>query len=156
MTELALQKHEQVILRFLPGNHDPEAAQWIAIALSLFFEKNPRVTVDGDPSDFWFHRHGKVMLAANHGHKMKPEELPGVMASYRPDDWGKTKYRYGFSGHVHHIRAGEKHGAKWETFRTVSARDAYAHQHGYLSGRELVSITYHAERGERMRQTVSV
>jgi hypothetical protein len=156
MIEMALQKHERVWVRCLPGNHDPTVSQMITVALDLFFENNPRVTVDDDPSDFFFLRHGQVMIAANHGHRVKPPDMPGVMASYRPKDWGATKWRYCYCGHLHHAANGEKHGATWEIFRTLAARDAYAHSHGYSSGRTLVGITHDSERGEVMRQTVSV
>ena len=130
----------------------------ITIALELFFAGNPRVKIDSDPSEFFWHRHGKVLIGANHGHKVKPEEMPGVMASYRSEDWGKTKFRYCYGGHIHHRSkgGGEKHGAIWETFQTIAGKDAYAHSHGYSSGRSLVSITHHDERGEVMRQTVSI
>lgn len=154
--ELAAQKHEKVIYRGLPGNHDPEAQQWLSIALSIFFENNPRIVIDDDPSDFWFFKHGEVMLAANHGHKCKPVELPGIMASRRPEMWGSTKWRHAFSGHVHHERSGEKHGARWETLRTMTPLDAYGHQHGFGAGRELTSITYSATRGPHMRQFMPV
>ena len=156
LIHMALEKHDHVIYRGLPGNHDPEVAQLISIAMALLFENNPRVTVDDDPSDFWFYEHGVVMLCANHGHRTKPEKLPGVMASYQPAMWGRTKIKHSFSGHVHHVKAGEDMGASWETLRTIAPRDAYAHQHGYAAGRELLAITYHRERGLRARQVVQV
>ena len=158
MIEKALEKHDEVIVEYLPGNHDPNVSHVITIALELFFAGNPRVKIDSDPSEFFWHRHGKVLIGANHGHKVKPEEMPGVMASYRSEDWGKTKFRYCYGGHIHHRSkgGGEKHGAIWETFQTIAGKDAYAHSHGYSSGRSLVSITHHDERGEVMRQTVSI
>ncbi len=53
----------------------------LSIALALFFENNPRVTVDDEPSDFWFYQHDSVMLAGNHGHKTKPTMLPARNAN---------------------------------------------------------------------------
>ena len=156
MIEMALERHEHVIYRGLPGNHDPEVAQMLSIALELFFENNPRVRVDADPSDFWFYEHGTVMLCGNHGHRTKPDQLPGVMASYRPEMWGRTKVRQAFSGHIHPPTSGEANGARWETLRTLSPRDAYSHQHGYSAGRELLAVTYHKERGLRSRQVVEI
>ena len=158
MIELALQKHEIVIYRGLPGNHDPEAQQWLTIAMSLFFDGNPRVIVDDDPGDFWFYQHGAVMLAGNHGHKMKPDLLPGIMASYQPRMWGNTRHRFAFSGHIHHERSGTDRagGARWETLRTIAPPDAFAHSHGFRDRRELTSITYSAERGQRLRQFMPV
>ena len=128
----------------------------LSLAFAMFYEGNSRVVVDDDPSEFWFYEHGVVMLAANHGHRVKPEQMPGVMAAYQPAMWGRTKCRQAFSGHIHHTRAGEENGARWETFRTIAARDAYSHQHGYSAGRELVALTYHNERGLRSRQVVEI
>ena len=67
LIEMALQKHDKVIYRGLPGNHDPEAQQSLSIALEMFFENNHRVVVDADPSDFWFYQHGLVMLVQGGG-----------------------------------------------------------------------------------------
>jgi len=153
MIEMALQKHKRVIYRGLPGNHDPEAAQWISLSMALFFERNPRVVIDTAPADFWFYRHGVCMLAANHGHKTRAKLLPAIMAAYEPAMWGATEFRYGFSGHIHHETSGEDGGAIWETLRTPAPRDAFAHQHGYAAGRGLVAITYHSSLGERVRHT---
>jgi hypothetical protein len=87
---------------------------------------------------------------------MKPDGLPGVMASQR-EMWGRTRVRQAWSGHIHQTKEGEGiDGARWATLRTLAAKDAYAHQHGYRSGRELTAWTYHRERGLRHRQVVEV
>ncbi len=70
--------------------------------------------------------------------------------------WGRTKVRQAFSGHIHHTKAGEDMGARWETLRTAAAADSYTHQHGYTAGRELIALTYHNTRGLRARQTVEI
>jgi hypothetical protein len=156
MIELALQRHEKVIYRGLRGNHDPEAQMWLSIALSEFFENNPRVDIDIDPGDFWHYEFGKVFLFANHGHKVKPDSLPGLMAADHRDVWGRTEHRYAFSGHIHKERSGEALRCRWETLRTPTPGDNYAHTGGWRSGHELTSITYSAETGQRHRQYVPV
>lgn len=52
--QLCLQKHENVLVRVLRGNHDDRGALILAIALSEAFANNPRVTVDVDPSLMFF------------------------------------------------------------------------------------------------------
>jgi hypothetical protein len=153
--ELALRKHSRVIVRNLPGNHDPHSALALSIALSCFFDGNPRVTVDLDPSKFFFHQFGKVMIAATHGDTVKLAKFPGVMAAYQPVMWGQTTYRYGYTGHIHHQRSVEENGATCEAFRTLAGKDAYHHAGGYSSGRGMVAITHHKERGEFIRHTVT-
>ena len=44
----------------------------------------------------------------------------------------------------------------FEPAYAVYARDAYAHQHGYCAGLELIALTYHRERGLRSRQVVEI
>lgn len=156
MIEMALQNHERVIYRGVPGNHDPEAQMWLSIALGCFFENNPRVIIDDDPSDFWFYEFGKTFLAANHGHKLKPDALPGIMAADKPEIWGRTQHKYCFSGHIHKERSGEALGVAWETLRTINPGDNYSHTGGWRSGHELTSITFSAETGRGPRQYVPV
>jgi hypothetical protein len=156
MIEMALQHHEYVIYRGVPGNHDPEAQNWLSIALSCFFDNHPRVTIDDDPSEFWAHEFGKTFLYANHGHRVKPDELPGLMAADHPEAWGRTRFKYAFSGHIHRERSGEKLGVVWETLRTINPGDNYSHTGGWRSGHELTSITFSAETGRGPRQYVPV
>ena len=50
----------------------------------------------------------------------------------------------------------EFNGMKVESFRTLSARDAYAASHGYRSGRDMKCLVFHKDFGEVERHTVSV
>ena len=156
MIEMALQHHERVMYAAVGGNHDPEAQTWLSYALALLFENHPRVEIDTSPSEFWKYEFGKVFLFANHGHKTKPDKLPELMASDYPEIWGRTAYRYAFSGHIHQQKSGEKMNATWETLRTITPGDNYAYTGGWRSGHELTSITYSAETGQKHRQYVPV
>src|SRR5271163_1990227 len=154
-TQLALQKHKRVILRCLPGNHDPYASLALATALACFFSSNTRVFVDADPSAFWHFQFGRVLLTAMHGDTVKHTDAPGLVASSWPELWGATSFRYCYIGHVHHrsIGGGERAGLIWETFQTLSPRDVWHYNQGYRSGRSMVSITHHTDHGEVSRNT---
>lgn len=156
--ELALRKHRKVKVRCLPGNHDPHTALTLSVALSSFFESEPRVDVDCDPSKFFWWRFGKVFIGATHGDEVKPDAMPGVMASTRAKEWGETEFRYAYFGHVHHKSrgGGEAHGVIWETFQSLAAKDAWHAGRGYSSGRSMTAITHHKDKGEVFRHTVSV
>ena len=155
--ELALQKHAQVVYRALPGNHDPYASIALSIAVSKFFEREPRVEVDLDPSYFFMFKFGSVMIAATHGDKVKPEKFVGFMAAKWPKIWGATTYRYAYFGHVHHkSRGGEDGGVLWETFQTLAPKDSWHAQMGFLSHRSMTAITHHRLSGERFRTTRSM
>jgi hypothetical protein len=152
----ALEKHKKVIFRAEPGNHDPQVKWAITLALAAHFENNPRVEIDLSPSKFWFYRFGQVLIGTTHGDTVKHQSLGQLMAADRPEDWGATKYRYWYTGHVHHKSVLESPGVICEAFRTLAASDAHAHSHGYRSGRDLCCIVHHREYGEIERHRCDV
>ena len=148
MVEMLLAHHERVEIRLLPGNHDEHSTIALRIGLAAFFDGHARVTVDNDPSDYWFARFGVNLLGAHHGHKSKPAQWPGIMASHCAGDWGSTIWRHFFGGHLHHKqRGGEEHGMTWEIMQTPAPRDAWGAGNGYWAGRSMCSRVYHAEDG---------
>lgn len=150
-----LEKHERVIVWFMPGNHDPDASFAIALALSMFFHNEPRVEVDLSRNAYRYLRFGKVLIGSNHGHGAKPADLPLLMAVDRPQDWGATEYRYVFIGHIHHDTVKEIQGVRVESLRTLAAKDAWHAAQGYRSLRDTRSIIYAADYGEVERHTCS-
>lgn len=156
--ELALQKHDFVEYRKLPGNHDDESSRMLAIAVAAHFRNNDRVTVDTSPSRFYMRRHGATMIAATHGDMLKMGDMAGFVAANWPEEWGKTKFRYGYTGHIHNEKAlavNTLRGLRAESFNTLAAKDAWHAGEGYQSPRSMVSITLHKDRGEVDRFTVA-
>jgi hypothetical protein len=152
----ALQKYPQVIFKAIPGNHDPQAVWALAMTISAYFSNEPRVMVDLNPSKFWFYRFGKVLIGSTHGDTVKHESLPGIMACDRPEDWGATRHRHWYTGHVHSQHVREFPGVVCESFRTLAAKDSYAAGHGYRAGRDMVCIVHHREHGEVERHRCDV
>lgn len=152
----ALQKHNRVVVVNLPGNHDPHASIALTVALSAFYSKEPRVTISEDPSEFFYHKFGNVLIGANHGHRVKPVDLAQHMAATRAAEWGATKYRHYLTGHLHHVVAKEVMGVVVETFQTLAAKDAYHASHGYLAGQSITSITFHHQEGEIGRHRINI
>ncbi len=152
----ALEKHQSVVVRFVAGNHDPHSVWSLAFTIAAYFASEPRVQVDLDPAAHWFYRFGSVLIGATHGDKSKHSQLLGVMAADRPRDWGETKHRFFYTGHVHHSTVTELPGLVCEAFRTLAARDAYAAGHGYRAGRDMVCIVHHRDHGEIERHRVDI
>lgn len=153
--ESALHKHKTVRVVNVRGNHDETGALWMARLLATTYEREPRVVIDISPSVFNYHRFGKVLLGMHHGHSCKPEKLPGVMAADRAKDWGDAIHRYWWQGHIHHESKKEYPGCSVESFNTLAAKDAYANDGGWRSGRTMQSIVYHREHGEVARSRVN-
>jgi hypothetical protein len=156
LIDLALQKHARVIVRNLPGNHDPHVAIALTIALKMFYARDKRVTIDDDPSEFFFYRFGATLIGAHHGHRAKFPDLAMAMAAMRAKEWGATVYRQFFSGHIHHERAREIGAVRVESFQTVAAKDAHAVNSAYVSGQSLVAVTLHKRAGEIGRHRINI
>lgn len=160
VVDMALQRHDHVTVKILPGNHDPRAQDALTIAVWFRYLGNPRVTVDRKPGTHWFLKWGRTMIAAHHGHETKPEAMPAVMAAFEPEMWGSTDFRYAYLGHFHKEVAGrtkdERNGAIWEVFQAITAKDAWNRTMGHASGRSISAIVLDKENGEigRIKQPI--
>jgi hypothetical protein len=152
----ALQKYNRVVMKLIPGNHDPQAIWALAFTLAAYFHNEPRIEVDLGPSKFWYYRFGKVLLGSTHGDTVKHEQLGAIMACDRAEDWGQTKHRYWLTGHVHSKNVKEFPGVICESFRTLAAADSYAAGHGYRAGRDMTCIVYHKTDGEIERHRCDI
>lgn len=146
-----LEKHETVHVWNMRGNHDPDAAQALSVAMAFYFHAEPRVIVDRGTALFKFMRFGSNLIASHHGHGTKPEQLPLLMAVDRKEDWAATDYRVWHVGHFHHRSIKEHPGCDIEIHRTLAGTDGWHHGKGYRSRREMQMIVYHEKTGEAWR-----
>jgi hypothetical protein len=114
------------------------------------------VTIDVDPSEFYFHRFGATLIGAHHGHKARADKLAIAMMTLRKRDFGETDFHYFYTGHIHHESAKEIGDVRVESFQTIAAKDAHAAGMGYVSGQSLTAITLHKSRGEIGRHRVNL
>lgn len=158
--DMALAKHHNVVVKVMRGNHDPYASKALTMTLWFRYQNNPRVTIDRSPVDLWSYEYGKNMLSYTHGDNVRAEDMPGVMAAYEPEMWGRTAFRYGFSGHYHKVKKGplsdEKHGAIWEILPAFTAKDAWNKSMGHSSHRGLQAITFHKDEGRKFTNYVTI
>jgi DNA repair exonuclease SbcCD nuclease subunit len=152
----ALDHHEKVTVINAIGNHDDHTSLFLTIALKQIYENADRVTIIDNPTLLHFYRFGDCMFAIHHGHTIKMDRLPLVVASEQPKMWGETLFRYGHTGHIHHDSKKEFNGMVIESHRTLAARDAWAASMGYRAGRDMKAIIYHRNFGEVARYIVSV
>jgi len=153
--ELALAKHQRVIVRILPGNHNVNSYMAVMFALAERFRDNSRVSVQKVPGEFFVHEFGKVLLAAHHGDKAKADRLVHFLADQFAEMWGRTKHRFLFTGHLHHHKAQDIGGVQWEQLRAVTPRDAFAFSNAYTARAQLQAITFDRNRGEVSRVKVN-
>jgi hypothetical protein len=152
----ALEKHRIVHVINEIGNHDDHSSMFLSVFLEGYYRNNPRVQINTSPSTFHWLRHGKCFIGVTHGHNTKPQQLGQIMATDRPKDWGETRHRYWYTGHVHHDSLKEYHGCTVETFRTLAAKDAWHSAKGYRSLRDMKCDVLHKEHGKQVRFTVTI
>jgi DNA-binding transcriptional regulator YdaS (Cro superfamily) len=154
--EMAAVKHNSVIVSVIQGNHDRDAFLAIMYALRERYRDNPRIEVQRKGGEFFVMEWGKVMIASHHGDKAKAEKLVMHMADEWSEMWGRTRYRFYFTGHMHHTKMQDIGGVQVEQLRAVAPRDAYAASHSYSSRSEMQAITYHKDSGEVSRVKVAL
>ena len=150
------EKHEIVELINAPGNHDESFAYFLNVLFRNLYANEHRIIIHDKPTTRHYLQHGKCLIGVVHGHQTKDRELPGIMATEKPEEWGATKHRVFFRGHHHHDSRVEYNGCTVEMMRTLSPKDSWAAGGGYLSGRDMKCLVMHQEFGEQMRLTCGI
>jgi hypothetical protein len=153
--EMALAKHDKVHVIIEIGNHDLFSMAWMMESMAAIYEDNPRLTVDTNPSWFHYYLFGKCLFGVHHGHGVKMEDLPILMAQDRSEDWGQTRHRFWLTGHIHRRVALDHGGCSIESYRILPPPDAWAFNKGYRPKRDMHAVVYHREFGEQGRNIVS-
>lgn len=152
---LALEKHDKVVVLMAQGNHDMTSSIWLRVMFAALYENEPRVEVIDSELPYYVHQHGQTMLGFHHGHKKPMDQLPLLFAAQYPKIWGGTVKRYAHMGHQHHVAQKEYSGMLITQHSTLSARDSYAAQGGWLSERQVTSFTYHDKYGQVATNTIT-
>lgn len=160
MVAEALKHHQEVLLIIEVGNHDLSSAIFLMESMSALYESEPRVTVNRSPRHFHYFDFGKCLVGVHHGHGVKMEALPLLMATDMPELWGKTEHRYWWTGHIHHDKGRrfdtqDFAGCRVESFRVLAPTDAWAENKGYRPARDMKAVILHKDYGEVARHTVN-
>lgn len=146
-----LEKHAEVKVFMMEGNHDPAGSVWLRVMFAELYADNPRVTVGLSPNPYAIYQHGKTLLGFYHGHLAKLASVPQIFAAQFRREWGECDHVYVHTGHKHHIEEKEHPGVLMVQHPTLAAPDAYAARGGWISKRQATSMTYHKTKGEVAR-----
>lgn len=155
LIEKAAAKYKIVNVIIEPGNHDLYSAVFLMECMRNIYENNPRIKIDTSPMHFHYLEFGANLIGVHHGHGAKMKDLPLIMATDKPEAWGRTRYRYWFTGHVHHDRQVDYTGCRVESLRILPPADAWAAQNGYRAQQDMKAVIFHREFGEVARHTVN-
>ena len=154
---LLLQKHQEVEVHLLRGNHDETAYISVMVALDAHFKDDPRVNIIVSDDNFRVIPWGKCAVFPHHGDKCKWEDLKDVFSDQFPDAWAKAKYwRFIWTAHLHHDKQKQLVGADAEHFRTLAKPNNWAQMKGLFTRGGICAVTFHKEDGEVDRKKVNL
>lgn len=150
--EYGLETHDEIELQIIRGNHDPDSAMYLALALQALYANEPRVSVPYVPAIYRHTRWGNVFIGHTHGDRASIKRLPLIYATQHPRDFAECwAGRHIFGGHIHSEKGYEDRGVTVETLQTLAPQDAYAAGAGYSSGRSASMISFHKTQGRLCR-----
>lgn len=155
LIELMLQKHERVVVINARGNHDPDASLWLNEICRAYFCNEPRVEIKNNLNKFVWFTFGNNLVVTHHGDKINWQRMYEAVTKNLHNEWGRCKYRFGWTGHLHHEESKEIGGMKFERFGVLPPPDAWHASLGYGAERTMTCIVLHKERGRDTRIEVN-
>lgn len=93
----------------VPGNHDAQKCFYMGDLIEAYFKHDEQLTIDNSTNLFKKFVYGNTLMMFEHG-EMRDTDYPLIMASEFPKEWGNSKFRYTFVGHLHHLVVKEYRG----------------------------------------------
>lgn len=151
-----LETHKEVWLINVRGNHDPDASLWLNEMMRLYFAHEPRVKVFDNFSKWMHFEWGKTLVVMHHGDKINTQRLYEAVTRDYAEEWGRTKHRYLYHGHIHHRTVTELGGLHLESFGVLCPPDFYHSSSGFGSARSMSCVILDKEFGEHSRFKVGI
>lgn len=142
--EAVADRHSKVKVAVIAGNHDPSSHIILKAALKQRYRLASRIEFINSYDGWASVTHGRNLIFAHHGDKMKPERL-AMIAADRFKDWSSCKYRVALTGHLHHLRVQDMPGLTHYTLRAFAPADSYGANFGGVRG--VSAMTFDADKG---------
>lgn len=143
-----LSKTYKVDVIVVVGNHDATRMWYLGEYLIAWFKGNPNVTIENEPKPRKYYEFGKNFFMFTHGDKEKQDNLPLLMATEKPVEWGRTKHRFVRVGHYHHEILKEYLGTKVHVIPSLTPPDEWHANQGYVGNTEsAIAFLYDFEKG---------
>jgi hypothetical protein len=135
---------KELIVVYLPGNHDRLSSYHLAHAISKCFFAEPNIRFDVEYAERKVVVYGNNFFGFEHGDVTK-KNTPLVYATEFSEEWGLTKYRTCFTGHFHskktieYITENEHNGFAVKHLPSLCSSD-YWHYHNKFVGSKRQAI----------------
>jgi hypothetical protein len=168
-----------VYIVYCPSNHDWKVGQYLADSLYSWFHNQPDVRFGFDQNNIsMLHRkyvvYGNNLIGFTHGDGAKLQDLSNIMQYEAREEWGKTKFAYFYTHHLHHkmthinnqmvekdyvgvtvLRSNSmsepNNSVYIETIRSPSSPDGWHHRNGYINNTAIEAFVHHTEKGQVAR-----
>lgn len=149
---------EELVVVFMPGNHDRLSSYHLGHALSKCFRSDESITWDVQYAERKVHVYGQNFFGFEHG-DVRSQNPAALYATEFPKEWGATTYRVVFTGHTHTKRTkdivlvkkseDEIHGLSVKELPSLSSTD-YWHYHNKFTGNKKAGVIelYDAEKAK--------
>jgi len=125
----------------VPGNHDFLATTVLGLFLSALYRNDKDITLLGPNPDETrqYAVYGQTIMGFAHGKDEKLSSLGPIMASENRQEWGNTRYRIWFLGHVHHESVVDLHGIQMISTSSLTGTDLWHHRMGWIGTRRALA-----------------
>lgn len=123
----------------VPGNHDMVMSMMLTHWLAARFRTDERVKVGSCVEHRSYHLHGRALMGFSHGDGIPDARLPLVMASEASEQWGQSRHRMIFTGHLHTDRAEEYAGCRVIHMPTLATADRWHHRKGFTGNTRAIA-----------------
>lgn len=137
-----------VRLFVIPGNHDYYTSTLLRAAMKGWFHNATDVAVVEDLSNRQYLVYGDSLICFTHGDIGKVKDWPAIIASEKAKEWGNSKQRFIFTGHLHTERELPVFG-NVTVYRmpSLAGTDNWHHKNGYKSRKSLVGYIVSKTKG---------
>lgn len=143
------ERHAQVEVHMMRGNHDETSFMAVLMALSAWFKDCDHVTIVDSVADYRVVQWGECAVFPNHGDKAKWDALRDVWITDFADEWAAARAcRLIWTAHFHSLKSEEKAGVTCVGHRSTAKGNRYVHLNGWRSKRGICAVTLHKTEGE--------
>ena len=144
-----VRQYGEVKLFVIPGNHDRFTSVLLRAAMAGWFSQAKDVEVVEALENRQYVTYGNSLLTLMHGDIGKVKDWPAIIADEQAAAWGKSKWRFIFTGHYHTERElPTLGGVTVYRMPSLANNDAWHKRKGYSDTRKsLIAYIVHKEKG---------
>jgi hypothetical protein len=141
-----------VKMGYTRSNHAELLEYCATLGLKYRFHNDEAVEIDTSPSPRHYEVYGNSLLGFSHG-EADDKQIPSLMQTERPVEWGATKYHDWFTAHLHTKKqafyvSDDENGIRRYWLPSMAGPDAWHSEKGYKGAiKSTQSFIYHKEHG---------